>query len=266
MSEKIIILPEYEELTEEVKKLRVKVPILLQERDTLIAVDCQNIKMKYMLLVGTLECQAFQEECDCRRTKCKMELIQEKINRREKITIEKIEIVLDEEFEEYQVRMDQKLHELNQMLERSKGKLLSDEETKELKDMYYRIVKALHPDMHPDISEEQKDLFLKAVDAYKNGDLITMRMINESVADPKELEKHDTLQGLKDEKDRLEMLVGLVKDDIKEIIESFPYNVKDMIDDDEWVEAQREALQSIIDGWKERNESYCARISEMIGG
>lgn len=41
---------------------------------------------------------------------------------------------------------------MNYALKRSKAKVLSDEGNKELKKLYRKIVKALHPDINPDVS------------------------------------------------------------------------------------------------------------------
>jgi curved DNA-binding protein CbpA len=38
---------------------------------------------------------------------------------------------------------------MNSAIERSKGEFLTKEEAGEMKKLYRRIVKALHPDLHP---------------------------------------------------------------------------------------------------------------------
>ena len=52
---------------------------------------------------------------------------------------------------------------MNDALERSKGKFLTDEENSELKKLYRKIVKAMQPDINPDVSEAQVNLFDNAV-------------------------------------------------------------------------------------------------------
>ena len=37
----------------------------------------------------------------------------------------------------------------------------------ELRGLYRMIAKALHPDLHPDLTERERDLFLRAVSAYR---------------------------------------------------------------------------------------------------
>lgn len=264
--DKIIVFPEYKELTDKIKKLRAELPMILQERDTLLAIDCQNIRMKYMLLVGALECQEYREECDFLRLKRKLEMIRAKKNRREPVEIDAIEAFLDEEFEIYRVMLDDRLHELDSMLELSRGKLLSESEVRELKDLYYRIIKALHPDLHPELTGEELNLFYKAVDAYETGDIMTLRVISESIADPKQIDDDGAMTELVDTEKHLREMLDAAKGSIAEIKNSFPYNMKDKVKDDDWVKAKREELQDSIDNYKEQSARYSADINEMLTG
>jgi len=52
------------------------------------------------------------------------------------------------------------------------GRFISDEEMREIKTIYYKIVKMVHPDLHPELKDDKKikALWQKAVDAYKRND------------------------------------------------------------------------------------------------
>ena len=105
-------------------------------------VICKNIEMEYMLKVGGLEYQAYEAECAFLRLKRKVELIQAKKNRQEKVILSTIEDALDQEFSEYQKRLDEQIDRMNHALERSKGERLSERgERRELKSLYRKIVR-----------------------------------------------------------------------------------------------------------------------------
>ncbi|NLL92442.1 MAG: hypothetical protein GX222_08560 [Ruminococcaceae bacterium] len=261
----IILVPQFEELKNAIKRLRAEIPLLLQERDELLYVLCKNLEMEYMLKVGALECQAFKEECEYLRLKRKAELVQAYINRREKPDINEINLVLEREFEEYQIKLNLQYEKLEMMIERSKREFLSEKENRELKKLYYRIVKALHPDLNPEISEREKVLFLQAVEAYENGDLVRIRVISEAVADPKEIIEANTSLELNKEKNRLEKLIKTIHEDIAEIKGRFPYNIKEKIFDEDWVNQRRAELQDAIDSYKAAAEIYIDRIRELTG-
>ena len=54
---------------------------------------------------------------------------------------------------------------------------LSEEESKEMRDLYRLLVKQLHPDLHPDQSDREAALFLQVQAAYKICDLYKLREI-----------------------------------------------------------------------------------------
>ena len=54
---------------------------------------------------------------------------------------------------------------------------------RELKKLYHRIVKALHPDLNPNLTQAQLNLFNNAVNAYESGDLNTLSIISVMVSE-----------------------------------------------------------------------------------
>lgn len=135
-----------------------------------------------MLKLGGIEYKAYEAQCTALRLKQKAELIQAKKNRQEKVIISAIEKVLDTEFAECPKKLNEQIGKMNGTLKRSKAEILSDEDSKELKKLYRAIVKSLHPDMNPEVTEAQIKLLENVVTAYKGGDLATLRIINEMVS------------------------------------------------------------------------------------
>ena len=128
----IIIFPDFEKLKNEVEKIRTELSMLLLERDELQFVICRNIETAYMLKLGGLEYKAYEAQCTALRLKRKIELIQAKKNRQEKVVLSAIEETLKTEFAEYQKRLNEQIEKMNKALERSKCKVLTDEENREL--------------------------------------------------------------------------------------------------------------------------------------
>ena len=203
----VIVFPNFEKLKSEVEKMRTELSMLLLERDELQFVICKNIETEYMLKLGSIEYKAYEAQCAALRLKRKIELIQAKKNRQEKVIISAIEETLDNEFAEYQKQLNEQIDKMNDALKRSKAEVLSDEDNKELKKLYRKIVKALHPDINPDVSEAQVQLFDNAVSAYKSGDLGTLRIIGEMVGNNPLPEQHkDAMTQLVEERERLQGL------------------------------------------------------------
>lgn len=163
----VVPFPEFAALKAEVEKLRVEISMLLLERDELRFVICKNIETAYMLALGSLEYKAFELNCNVLRIKRKIDLIQAKKNRQEKIALSAIDKLLDKEFAGFQCQLNEQIDKMNKALDHSQGHVLTDEETKQIKKLYRSIVKALHPDLHPEITPAQMQLFQNAVQAYE---------------------------------------------------------------------------------------------------
>ena len=239
--------------------------MLLLERDELQFVICKNIETEYMLKLGSIEYKAYEAQCAALRLKRKIELIQAKKNRQEKVIISAIEETLDNEFAEYQKQLNEQIDKMNDALKRSKAEVLSDEDNKELKKLYRKIVKALHPDINPDVSEAQVQLFDNAVSAYKSGDLGTLRIIGEMVGNNPLPEQHkDAMTQLVEERERLEGLLKSIRESIENIKSEYPYTMKDILEDTKKTEQKKQELESVIEQYNELISIYKANIEEML--
>ncbi len=261
----IIMFPEFEKLLKEVERLRTEFSMLLLERDELLYVICKNIETAYMLALGGLEYKAFEIECEMWRLHRKIELIQAKLNRQEKVDLKIIDATLDAEFEEYQQKLDEQINKMNAALEHSRCEKMTEEQTKEFKKLYRTIVKALHPDLNPDATPAQIQLFHNAVKAYENGDMSSLKIISEMVSDPKLPEKGtDGIAVLVDEVNRLERLISLVNERINEIKSEYPYTLKPIIESPELTEERRGEIQARIDEMTAVVEFYRKKIEGMV--
>lgn len=262
---KIILFPEFVALKTEVEKLRTEISMLLLEQDELLLVECKNIEMAYMLALGHLEYKVYELQCVILRLKRKSELIQAKKNRQEKIVLTIIEQILDSEFAQYQAQLDEQINKMNAALKRNQGDFLSEADTKELKKRYRSIMKVLHPDLRPDITEAEIALFHRAVSAYENGDLNSLRIIDSMVANPVSTDhKENNLTTLLKEKERLTNLLQVVKEQIATIKNEYPYTMKSLVQDDEQIAEKKMELEEMISQLKETLKLYQARIEKML--
>lgn len=265
LNSSVILFPDFLKIKEDVEKLRTEVSMLLLERDELRFVECKNIEMAYMLALGSIEYKAYKLHCDVLRIKRKIELVQMKINRQEKIIVSALEEILDEEFAEYRQKLDEQIEKMNSALDRSKGEALTAEEAKELRKLYRGIVKALHPDINPDVTPAQIQLFRNAVQAYENGDLNSLRIISEMVAEPVVAENNESaMSTLVKEKERLIKTLEFIHKQIDEIKSEFPYTEKELVRSPEMIEERRGELEQLISDLKTVYEVYSEKLEEML--
>ena len=262
----IILFPDYQACKEKVDRLRTELSMLLLERDELEFVICKNIESAYYLKLGTIEYKAYETECAALRLKRMVELVQARINRQEKVIIADVERVLDEEFAEYQRKLNRQIEKMNEALERSRSRILTDAEAEELKKLYRSIVKRLHPDVNPNVTQAQLRLLTNAISAYKNGDLAAMRIIAAMVAEPVLPDRaREAMHMLTEESRRLETMLSSVRVQIADIKSRFPYTVKDIVEDPQKEQQRREEIESALTQYQELIKKYKARLAEMLG-
>ena len=262
----IILNLEYENLKNELLKKRTELSMLVLQRDELKYVICKNIETKNMLELGNLEYRLYQSECIIMRLKRKVELIQMRINRQEKIDVSAIDKLLDEQFREYQQKLEEKIKKMNEAIERNNGEVLTEQQVKELKKLYRAIVKALHPDLNPSVTKQQIKLFQNAVTAYKNGDLQTLRIINEMISNNhSEDDNTDNIEKMRNELIRLDRMISSINGDIEKIKSEYPYTMKDILFDKEQLNQKKQELKDNIDQCDELVSFYKTKIQNLLG-
>ena len=262
----IILNLEYENLKNELLKKRTELSMLVLQRDELKYVICKNIETEYMLELGSLEYCLYQSECIIMRLKRKVELIQMRINRQEKIDVSAIDKLLDEQFREYQQKLEEKIKKMNEAIERGNGEVLTEQQVKELKKLYRAIVKALHPDLNPNVTKQQIKLFQNVVTAYKNGDLQTLRIINEMISNNhSEDDNTDNIEKMRDELIRLDRMISSINGDIEKIKSEYPYTMKDILFDKEQLNQRKQELKDNINQCNELVSFYKTKIQNLLG-
>ncbi len=262
----MILYPGIEALQKEKERLRTELSMLMTQRDELKFVVCKNIEAIYMLRLGGTEYKAFSLQCKYLRLRRKAEMIRAKLNRQEKIDPEQMEALLDEEFKIYQQKLDDRVRKMKQAAERSQMDALSPADAKEIKKIYRHIVKTLHPDLNPDATKDQINLFQQAVSAYESGNLSALKMIEDMLdTDDVSSDNSDTLEEIQKQCERLKELTERVAEQIKEIKASFPYTEKETIQDEKLIAERRAQLEEIINDYKNAIDIIQKKIAEMTG-
>ena len=249
---------EAESLRLEIMRLRAEVLDLTAERDRLKYRVCPAILADYNRRIGQIELEIMEVVLRVRKLRRMIEVLQAARNRGEDPDYEEAVRTADSEYRAY----EQEVHE---KAEEYQGADKYDREDKEeLGALYRRIMKELHPDVNPDITPEELDLLHQAMEAYKNGDIETLRKIaaildGRSIED-KVIEEIDQLRRIRDD---LAFLKESLLAEIEGIKTSFPYTLKAFLNDREAVRKKQEELRKTLAQWQEQEKVLQERLDQL---
>ena len=131
-----------------------------------------------------------------------------------------------------------------------------------VKDLYRKIVKKLHPDMNPDVTEHELELFHRASKAYEEGDIMTLQAIYDEVygLDTEVLSQEESMEQLINLKEQLMDRIAKAIAEIESIKGDFPYTEKEFLDNQEAVKAKQDAIIRLIQEY----EKEIIRISKLL--
>jgi len=258
--------PEYENLLSVIQQLETELAELVYNRDKLIYHLCPKLQTEYMLSIGKLEYAVFEYQCKVLRIKRKIEIIQSFLNREQLYNIEEIEKQLDDEYRDYTKKLLEKQKEIDsaRLKNSSYTGVLTDEEASELKRLYTLIVKKLHPDINPNTTEEQHGQFTDAVNAYKNANLSELRIIYLLLEKTSVTKTENSIEKLKAKKELLFNEKEYLLNEIQKIKETFPYTVKDILQDETKLKSKIDELSSQLTEYQEQYDNIENRLKDML--
>jgi len=252
--------PEILRLTDENSLLREEVVHLLTEAHDLVHTVKPNLMAIYQTKIGSWELKQFKLQCQAARLKRKAELIQACLNQGRWPDIEAIEAQLEEEFRAWKNKIRLESERLAAAEERL-CHLLSSEDDLELKKLYYRLVKKLHPDLNPELTEEQRRLWLRVQDAYEAGDIDELKALT-LLADKAlpAASSANSLERLIVEQQTLDRQIQRLLKKIEAIESRPPLTMRSELFDDDWVQNRCETIQTTITDLQQR----CGGLNEHI--
>lgn len=209
----------------------------------------------YLEKVGAKLYKIYRLKVELSRLKLRFSLMQAYVNRNEYPDLEEIEKKVLAEFLSYQQKIEEDAQRLAAAKELLKGSFLSEEESKQIKEIYYSIVKRLHPDINPGYSDEMKELFIKAQLAYELSDLPALKEIF-LMLNLRDSHSGVITDDLEQMVSRLQENVNKLKQQIDQLNERFPFIHKENLFDEEWIRAQQESADTEIQSLKPEIEKY----------
>jgi len=224
--------------------------------------DADQYYISYVKEFGELTTTAFEVKIECIALKKEIALYVAAKNNGRKITQEEIDIYLREHMTAYR-------EELNRMLKEKEAAKhttpASSYTVAQVKTIYRRLAKMLHPDISP-LTEKYpnlSELFNRVIIAYKYNDLKELQKLE--VLINKELEENgidNFSMVIPDISERIEEL----EKDIDAIVSSEPYTYKNLLEDEDAVADKKKQLQEEIDSYNQYKAELTEKLKEIKDG
>lgn len=247
-----------EELIEKVRNLKARLQLAVSEYDDVELKEATAIRIEYTEKIGQYECQQYELYLQFEELRHKVEMVQARINRGEEVDIVAIDKEVADILTSYYEKLNGMRQDVDEMDRYHSGPEIDVDERAELKRIYRKLMKILHPDVIDPKLGFDPDLWEKAQSAYKRNDVDALRMIEDIVGDTVStpLESKDESE-LIDMASRIELAIARYQMKLDEIRKKFPFTETEHLNNDAWVRARQAEIKKSI-------EEYQKSIAFMV--
>lgn len=253
MNTQIDISPRKKQLKEEYERLQLEYAALVAERDELENSEGPRLTALYMEAVGQLQYEVLVLRYEIALLKQKRDLLQVYKNRGEKADLNYVDEQVEATAKTYNEniqREEEKIKQAKAYIEEQKEeeKKNQENEKRELRDLYRKLVHRLHPDLHPEQTEWEKELFLKVQDAYEKGDLEKLRELAQQLEAgmPADAVNNETTEEWEERVNQLKEEIAKIRVEIEKILQEFPFTYRERLNNPEWIAQTQDMLRKEI--------------------
>lgn len=261
----LMVSPMTESQRAELETVRREYLSLYTKKDEMLNQERDDLYVRYVRLIGTDKYENFKLSVEVRALRLKVALVQASVNRGEKPNVKDIEQKVDAKLEDYYMEVEQQAAAIRVA---KNALLIGQHDLKEIRELYRMLVRRLHPDLNPNQSEQQKDLFLQGQSAYRNHNLTMLREIImrlEIDADLDDLLSRAT-ESWREMLARLQGQIEQLHKEIADLETSFPFNHRTLLLDPIWIHQQKEELKKEHKELREQKQAYAERYRKLMEG
>ena len=273
MNSAIDISPRKKQLKEEYERLQLEYAALVAERDELENLEGPRLIALYMEAVGQLQYEVLVLKYEIALLKQKRDLLQAYKNRGEKADLNYVEEQVEATAETYNEnikREEEKIKQAKAYFEEQKEeeKKNQEDEKREQRNLYRKLVHRLHPDLHPEQTEWEKELFLKVQDAYEKGDLERLRELAQQLEAgmPADAIDNETTEEWEEHVNKLKEEITKIREEIARILQEFPFTYRERLNNPEWISLTQDILRQEIAELKKEKTRLEKIVSIMEKG
>ena len=254
MKRDIDISPRKKQLKEEYEQLQKVYADLVIRREEMLLDEKPRLEAMYMDAVGELLYEELCLKCEIALLKLQHACMQAYVNRGEEPDMEAVE----EQVEQAAYTYNENLRQEEERIKNARAFIESHEEDNseqklkdymDLKRLYRKLVHRLHPDLHPDQTEWERELFLKVQQAYEERDLERLSALEQELdaGMPSSSVDNETIEEWEERIAKLKEQIEVIKKEIEQLENSFPFTYRQKLYDMEWISSQREEIRVRIE-------------------
>ena len=232
--------------------------LLLLRRDNLRK-EAEQFHLNYLRVFGDLMTEVFQQKVECIRRKKIIAYCQKLANRGADINRADLDAYIEQVMAEYRTELEQMIHTVSAI--KNSGKI-SSYDKKKVKEIYYRLVRLIHPDIRPELAQDEviRDYWQRIVVAYRHNDLEELEELDVLVRTY--LKQHNIEAGeisLSNIKER----ITAIEKEIQTIISTDPYQYRFILEDKNAVNDRKQELKDELKSFREYGEQLDEVISSF---
>ena len=257
-----------ETLKEQIRDVRNRVVGIVVHMDDIRLQQLPQIRADYALKIGCWEQALLEAELAARRARRRLALVQAYINRGETPQMEEVEQTLDDELATWMVKAEQARMAYERALSYVTGmRVMTKSESGELKRLYHKLVKRLHPDVCHSSEDHRAGLFQIAQAAYANGDVQALRSLEVATRhlDPAndDLTEVDDAEMLAQELELARIEEGVMTERLQQLEDCEEMRLGALLADPEWVTKRTTELRRAVKEWERMREECDDRLREL---
>lgn len=265
MHESLILHPESARLSAENARLREELSALLAEAEELLTTTKGYLLALYQARIGIWELRLLEAQCTAARLRREVELIQASLNRGQPPNPREIAGELELEFLAWQEKVRAAAGRV-QAAQRRLANLMSEAEGDEFRRLHRALVKRLHPDLHPALTDKQRTLWHRVQAAYQRGDLEELRTLSLLAGDEAELAVCEGVEALRAAQATLKQQITAQLARLEAVQQAPPFNLRAQLEDDAWVERRRGELELERQQAEAQATALRARREHLLSG